>query len=273
MSSEQPKWRRDLDKYLALIRELEKSSRFAKETEKLLAEWERIMANAPAIPPVPKDIAIGIPAGHLAISDHVFAALVDTEALLPAFEKYRAAVNTAPEQTDHFALLKQLALDTYEVVADREWRTDTWSARFKTLLQIVLFAYTFVETWQQGQTLTDIQDKVTRGLNSISSIQTTVNKQTVAINAVADALREIKQQQEQILQMLLPQPSLQVTNTAILREGPYGQSGRVARLQPGVLLVEIVRLERWFYVETIDESGTRTGVRGWIYRRSVRRVE
>jgi hypothetical protein len=62
---------------------------------------------------------------------------------------------------------------------------------------------------------------------------------------------------------------LRVTQRARIREGPSGAARGIGRVVPGQLLRLVSTVDRWYYVEVIDEEQTPTGGYGWIYRRSV----
>jgi hypothetical protein len=261
------KWLRKLFEDLARIQRIQNSSRFAQGAEELLREWQRMMVNAPAIPPLPKDLTISIPVERLALSDHVVASFVDeTERLRPVFEKFWTELETAPDEPAKRLTLDQAARAIFEGATGREWRVDTPVARLKLVAFIVTALTVFVlGKWSEAE-----QNQKLDGIHDLLRDQVQVTA------TVAESVRQIQlvQEQQQRQQSALPKlPLLRVANTGNLREGPSPKTQRIKVVSPGDTLEEIVRVDRWYFVEVLAENGERTGLRGWVYRRNVRRVQ
>lgn len=192
------------------------------------------------------------------IGEQLAAELVDeTERLRPVVEKIVNDLKAAQEGAEQRPTAQNLARAALTGYTGQTLRVDTWPGRVQLFVLLLSLLISYLSSQHQNQQL-------------VSSIRDLLAQYGQEITALAETVRQLQHSQETQIQHGVP--SFRVTHTSNLRMGPSAKSRKVAVVKSGALLEDIVYVNRWSYVEVLESNGERTGVKGWVYRRNVRRV-
>jgi hypothetical protein len=202
--------------------------------------------------------------GNVRVAEELTAELVDdTERLRPAVERLWNELKTGQDEAGQRLTLQNFVRAAFEGSTGQKLRLDTPVGRVRLFTWVVRILIVWMLAQQASQLLDQKQNRIVDLLEHHAPV----------ITALAETVRQLQQEHEEQHHTELPKPSLRVADTVNLREGPSSDMRRVAVLRAGVMLEEIVRVNRWYYVEVLANDGQRTRVRGWVYRRNVRRVQ
>jgi hypothetical protein len=182
----------------------------------------------------------------------------DLSHLEPLLEQHRRAILDAPNEP---ARRRTVAV---AMVAIEEATHFQLPATPESLTRFVIYWLVFILMLQHATYQSQQRERtLMKGVDRRFATMEREHAETVAV--LAEARR-------QLYEKLAAEPMiiLEVARRGVVRVGPSGATERITTVKTNQRVKWLQSFERWRYVELLDDAGHGTGVRGWIYRRSVR---
>jgi hypothetical protein len=176
-----------------------------------------------------------------------------------AFELERAT-REAPDEPTRQRWLAEHVPAFIEAAAGIDMELDTTHKRLALRYRLLVLLYLFI-MWIQNLHFEARQETDIRDLRKVQL------EQAETIAGLTTMAYELKSQLAQATHELVVFG--RVTKRGVLRAAPNGETQSVMKVHPGQVLRIGMTIDRWYFVEVVDESHDRSVVKGWIYRRNV----
>ena len=177
--------------------------------------------------------------------------------LRPLFEQIDSlVVDGADESTRRYTLRAMLAA-IFEAMTGTDTAFDSPKKNIKFWLVLALFIWAKTNACHEA----DLRSSERAEARRVQREQAeTIAMLTETVRRAVEEISHLK---------TTPAIYLEIRELSILRDAPSGQSARAGRLDVGDIVRLVSRVERWRYVELLDDHLQGTGNYGWIYQRNL----